>query len=264
MTCREKLAMEHPGDVSEEWTGGCYGCPHAYGYLDRPENCVGSILNGASSRRCRECWDREIPEETESNRADIELHDEWDDMPEFRDHLHECVVQATAPKILDSGDRTEFESGAVRDMRTGKGRCDLMPLDIVSEYFTVVTGAKKLPAVLTNIDKFQKTNDVNCLYRALEAFVDHSNWKSPYTMFLEVAKHFEEGCIKYGENNWRKGIPAKCYIDSAIRHYLKHMRGDRDEPHDRAFCWNILCCIWTIRHHPELNDYMKKEVESNG
>lgn len=231
MTCREKLAMEHPGDVSEEWTGGCYGCPHAYGYLDRPENC-----DGASSRRCRECWDREIPVSPDDN----------------------------APKILDSGDRTEFESGAVRDMRVGKGRCDLMPLDVVSEYFTVVTGAKKLPAVLTNIDKFQKTNDVNYLYRALEAFVDHSNWKSPYTMFLEVAKHFEEGCIKYGENNWRKGIPAKYYIDSAVRHYLKHMRGDKDEPHDRAFCWNILCCIWTIRHHPELNDYMKKEVESNG
>ena len=23
---------------------------------------------------------------------------------------------------------------------------------------------------------------------------------------------------------------------------------DLDEPHDRAFCWNMLCCLWTIRH----------------
>lgn len=29
--------------------------------------------------------------------------------------------------IKDSGDRREFESGAVRDMQEGKGRCDLLP-----------------------------------------------------------------------------------------------------------------------------------------
>ena len=30
-------------------------------------------------------------------------------------------------EILDSGNRREFESGAVRDMAKGKGRCDLLP-----------------------------------------------------------------------------------------------------------------------------------------
>jgi hypothetical protein len=68
-------------------------------------------------------------------------------------------------------------------------------------------------------------------------------------MFLEVAKHFEEGAKKYGENNWQKGIPAKCYIDSAVRHYLKWLRGDKDEPHDRAFVWNLMCCIWEVDYH---------------
>lgn len=29
--------------------------------------------------------------------------------------------------IKDSGDRREFDSGAVRDMQAGKGRCDLLP-----------------------------------------------------------------------------------------------------------------------------------------
>lgn len=29
--------------------------------------------------------------------------------------------------IQDSGDRREFDSGAVRDMAEGKGRCDLLP-----------------------------------------------------------------------------------------------------------------------------------------
>lgn len=71
------------------------------------------------------------------------------------------------------------------------------------------------------------------------------------TMILEVAKHFEEGAKKYGEHNWQKGIPVKCYIDSAIRHYLKWHRGDQDEPHDRAFVWNLLCCIWEVDYHNE-------------
>jgi hypothetical protein len=70
-------------------------------------------------------------------------------------------------------------------------------------------------------------------------------------MFLEVAKHFEEGAKKYGENNWQKGIPVHCYIDSAVRHYLKWLRGDKDEPHDRAFVWNIMCCIWEVDFHKE-------------
>ena len=33
--------------------------------------------------------------------------------------------------ILDSGDRTEFATGAVRDMHEGKGRCDLLPMCVL-------------------------------------------------------------------------------------------------------------------------------------
>lgn len=34
--------------------------------------------------------------------------------------------------IKDSGDRREYETGAVRDMAAGKGRCDLLPLDVAA------------------------------------------------------------------------------------------------------------------------------------
>lgn len=30
-------------------------------------------------------------------------------------------------KLIDSGERREFETGAVRDIAEGKGRCDLLP-----------------------------------------------------------------------------------------------------------------------------------------
>lgn len=159
-------------------------------------------------------------------------------------------------RILDSGDRTEFESGAVRDMREGKGRCDLLPLDVVNMVF----GDTNHNSVLTRIDKFQSSGDMMHLLLALNCFQKDSGWNNQ-TMFLELAKHFEEGAKKYGENNWRKGIPVKCYVDSAIRHYLKWLRGDHDEPHNRAFCWNIICAIWTCKNKPELNDYRKEDVE---
>lgn len=148
--------------------------------------------------------------------------------------------------IKDSGDRREFESGAVRDMQEGKGRCDLLPLDVVAEFLS--------DGILPEIYDFQITGDVEHLFAALAEF---GEWDHA-TMILEVAKHFEEGCKKYGENNWQKGIPAKVYVDSGTRHYLKWLRGDTDEPHGRAFCWNILCCIWTCVNKPELNDYAEK------
>lgn len=171
------------------------------------------------------------------------------------------------PHILDSGDRTEFSTGAVRDMREGKGRCDLMPLDVVASYTNDV--------ILRSLDRFQQCSDVNYLYRCLDYFskywddgktkdgAEAISVQRTCTMLLEVAKHFEEGAVKYGDNNWRKGIPVRCYIDSAIRHYLKFLRGDKDEPHNRAFCWNIMCAIWTCEHHPELNDYRKGDDDAS-
>mgnify|MGYP003329792284 CR=1 FL=1 len=35
--------------------------------------------------------------------------------------------------IKDSGDRTKFETGAVRDMHAGKGRMDLLPVTAIIE-----------------------------------------------------------------------------------------------------------------------------------
>ena len=162
--------------------------------------------------------------------------------------------------IKDSGNRTEFVTGAVRDMRKGKGRCDLLPLDVISELCGFIY-ANPMLDVFTAINKFQETSNKMYLDIALCDLMTQKGWNI-YTMVLEVSIHFEEGAKKYGENNWQKGIPVKVYIDSAIRHYLKWLRGDQDEPHDRAFCWNILCAMWTCKNKPELNDY-RKDDEKN-
>lgn len=270
----ELLKLEHPDEVRESTTAGRLRglvCPHGYGYEDHRGVCP----EGMS---CVTCWERDIEDpklreryydlaSRKANENTITAEAVEDTVAMMKDDIK--VVGEEAKKagisiqeavyrvsgIKDSGDRTEFETGAVRDMHEGKGRCDLMPLDVIGDW--------KGDEVLDAISCFVDENERGCLVIALEKFCDDvRQWDFP-TMLLEVAVHFEEGAKKYGDNNWRKGIPVRCYIDSAVRHYLKYLRGDKDERHDRAFCWNILCCIWTCKHHPELNDYSKKEPSAD-
>jgi len=163
--------------------------------------------------------------------------------------------------IKDSGERTQFESGAVRDMHDGKGRCDLLPLEIVSSllrYMELPNEYKDSVPVLDCIYLFMQPphrvkTDQDFIFTAIDSFCKEVGWSIP-TAILEVSVHFSDGCAKYGERNWEKGIPCHSFVDSAIRHYLKWYRGDDDEPHDRAFIWNLLCLLWTLKHHPECND----------
>lgn len=166
----------------------------------------------------------------------------------------ECVPQELKDiafgKIQDSGERQEFATGAVRDIQKGKGRCDLMPLEVVCKYLQ--------KPIFGYLNMFLQDCDTGHLYECLSLFSsyygDFTTTTTDCTMFLEVAKHFEEGAEKYGENNWQKGLPAQCYINSAIRHYLKWLRGDKDEPHDRAFVWNLMCCIWEVDYSPRAKE----------
>lgn len=109
---------------------------------------------------------------------------------------------AEATVIADSGDRTQFSTGAVRDMHEGKGRFDLLPMCVL----------------------------------------------------LRLARHYENGCIKYGARNWEKGIPCHSFADSAMRHLVKYMDGWRDEDHLIAAIWNLCGLAWTEEKHPELMD----------
>lgn len=184
---------------------------------------------GDMDGNCTKCWNREMPDEPQEQPTDT----------------------PTQPQILDSGNRREFETGAVRDMQEGKGRCDLLPLDVIGDWLS--------NELLYSIDAFQHGGDWEYLRVALDIFTRDCFDRNIYTAILELAKHFENGAKKYGERNWQNGIPVRCYIDSAVRHYLKFLRGDTDEPHDRAFVWNIVCAIWTCEHMPELNEYAEKE-----
>ena len=157
-------------------------------------------------------------------------------------------VESPSPAIKDSGARREFETGAVRDIAVGKGRCDLLPLDVVYKVIGEDDGS-----TLWHVGQYMDSGDTDCLLSAVQLFCIEQGMDI-YTAMLELSIHFEDGCIKYGERNWESGIPLHCYIDSGVRHYLKHKRGDTDERHDRAFIWNMVCAIWTHENKPELID----------
>ena len=188
-----------------------------------------------------------------------------------REQHIEGVPTSSISHIKDSGQRREFESGAVRDIVEGKGRCDLVPLSSAAILiFSSVSPVPDIDYIDTHIEKivlealdayisrFNEGIEVQerQLSKVVQNFLMTRRW-SKYDAFLEVSKHYEEGAKKYGEYNWQKGIPCHSYIDSAIRHLMKWCRGDKDEPHDRAFLWNILSLHWTTVNHLELVDFIK-------
>lgn len=177
--------------------------------------------------------------------------------------------------LKDSGERREFETGAVRDIQEGKGRCDLLPFTAINMYLDRLshsiknednTRLKLLYALSIDIENYMYNGNCESLYHAIKQFINF-RWNGDiYTALLELSKHYEDGAVKYGDRNWEQGIPCHCYIDSAYRHLLKFCRGDEDEPHDRAFLWNICGLIWTIEHRKDCMDipfYIDRREKKN-
>lgn len=176
-------------------------------------------------------------------------------------NFEEWEKKSMGETVKDSGARRSFDTGAVRDIAEGKGRCDLLPLDVLAKMF----GVDEAADIFNQINIYVRTGNVDSLYRAIVSFMDNftnSRGTNDYgDWMLDVAKHYEAGAAKYAERNWEKGIPLHCYIDSGVRHYLKFRAGWDDEMHDRAFLWNMLCAIWTHEHKPEMIDLPFAEQE---
>ena len=98
MTCIDKLRREHPEAINWGFAGGSAYCPHHFGYASKPEWCK------LDRKKCKTCWDREVETDVKT-----EMETEVEN------------------GIKSSGEMTVFASGAVRDKKTGKGRCDLLP-----------------------------------------------------------------------------------------------------------------------------------------
>lgn len=165
--------------------------------------------------------------------------------------------------LVDSGNRREFATGAVRDIAEGKGRCDLLPLNVIAKYintFYDMESTIALHSIFYDLNTYIRYGYKDYICSAINVFINYAFKGNVETALLELAVHYEDGANKYSPRNWEKGINLHCYIDSAIRHLLKYYRGDDDERHDRAFLWNLFGCLWTMeeiedgRLPEELND----------
>lgn len=117
---------------------------------------------------------------------------------------------------------------------------DLMPLEVVKDILQ--------DDVIGYIANFQQEYDTNELLECLNAFSEKTT-VDYLTMLLDVSVYFKEDANKHGERHWQKDSSVSCYINSAVGHYLKWLRGDIDERHDHAFVWSIMCCIWEVDYH---------------
>lgn len=141
-------------------------------------------------------------------------------------------------------------------IKEGKRRFNLLPLNETTKSLICI-GENTYNYILLEMNYF--TNDFNILHleNALKYFVsmEYGTSIEDYNTAIENAK-------KYGERNRGKKIPGycSCYINNAVRHYLKLIKGEDDEPHDKAFIWNVLCCIRTVEN--ERNRKIKQNVLS--
>lgn len=188
----------------------------------------------------------------------------------------------------DESKMKEFNTGAKREDKSGKGRYDLIPGDIMAdfinyawrEYFnegpmTICDTDISLNAYFDDMTDeelfFEFILNMTCLF-----FTDHEKldettdcvgersyvvtWddfhKALYEMRELLAKHYEAGAKVHGVNNWKKGIPISDserggnFVDSMRRHTDQALRGLDDEPHAISAIWNAFAAIWTIRNKP--------------
>lgn len=207
------------------------------------------------------------------SREDVGLNIQSDWIEFFkaiRKELGDMADEVLGKYLKDSGARTTYKGGAMREIIEENGRCDLMPLDMLFEVISAYDHGESYTNPLIHIDRFHKNGDYKELLRAIISMChSHNDWNGdPAKMFLDVSKHYKQGAMKYGERNWEKGLPIHSFIDSGVRHYLKWLRdkdsGTTDEPHDRAFIWNMLGAAWTMRNHPDMDDYtMPRKVKKD-
>jgi hypothetical protein len=117
---------------------------------------------------------------------------------------------------LDSGNRDQFNTGAVRDTQEGKPRYDLIPVQFLKELALHVQDEPDARLDLV-----------------------------PVEPLLRLAAIYGRGSKKYGDNNYKLGIPLKRVYASLLRHVFQWAEGDRKEDHLMQAAWNLFTIVWT-------------------
>ena len=185
----------------------------------------------------------------------------------------------------------DFGTGAKREDKTGKGRYDLIPGDVMSEledfawetyfnngvttcsatdvsksaYFDDWTNVELYYDFIVNVISYFFAKDhIECTDDCGEISYE-VNWDTfrsgLYEMRKQLALHYEAGAVVHGVDNWKKGLPVYgsarggCFLDSMRRHIDQALMGLTDEPHAVAALWNAFCAVWTLENRPTSTMY---------
>jgi hypothetical protein len=165
-------------------------------------------------------------------------------------------------EIKMDGEFHKFKGGGIRYTKDGKGRFDLIPSNALAY---LVRAIEPICNTCNVTQIFELTSTPNLLvnysnrdfvrvifgitlrmaYKDLSDFAiaPDGEWKSFVSMLKELAVHYQKGAAKYGENNWRKGIPQWSFEDSGFRHLCQYINGETDEPHHISSIWNMMCWL---------------------
>lgn len=70
----------------------------------------------------------------------------------------------------------------------------------------------------------------------------------PFEALEACGAIFEEGRVKYGLGNWKKGVKDEEYQTERTRHAIRHLmlyaNGDRSEDHVAKVMWWTVTTIW--------------------
>lgn len=174
------------------------------------------------------------------------------------------IVEAeSTPVVKDSGARTIFDTGSQKEIVTGRGRYDLIPLKQLSNMYDRMSREVKDSEKYESIAEFLYQIYNSLIIKSIPSKVSYII--SAITIFSKeilnrelpeitqaLAKLYEAGAQKYSERDWEKGRPQEVFINSALRHFFQYLNGETDEDHATAAVWNLLSCADTIERLPEM------------
>ena len=189
-------------------------------------------------------------------------------------------------ELKDSGQRQRFDTGAVRDIPTGKGRFDLITpfgMAVLAQAYQNKTVSTSflccINYAIEAITDFRITLNIASLGLAARQLCDAihcsvTNQFPKFTPFLgyanispialkRLAAVYEKGASKYTDRNWEQGMPVSRTLDSAFRHITQALNKEVDEDHLAQALWNVMAAIHFIRAKPECMDLPKYLIPSD-
>lgn len=83
----------------------------------------------------------------------------------------------------------------------------------------------------------------------------------PKEFLFAVGKTLSEGAVKYGEHNWRKGLPTSSTMNHVLQHIAKYIEGDVTEEHLAHAACGLMFQIYFDAHPEKFAEFDDRYVQ---